>query len=111
MTAMHKDLASGRWNEMPFCEQMANIGSEVNRAFNWHSKGKLDYSEKALMRAFDLLDLTINANRYYSRLKELMRIKEGLLDFYYNSNKTFNSTEEAWKKYFLQFAHMSRQNR
>lgn len=28
----HQQLASGRWAKMPFLEQMANIGSEVERA-------------------------------------------------------------------------------
>lgn len=32
MTYQHKDLAASRWKTMSFCEQMANIGSEVERA-------------------------------------------------------------------------------
>ena len=36
----HKELAeSGRWADMPFVEQMANIGSEVFRAGKWKEKG------------------------------------------------------------------------
>ena len=33
----HKELAAGRWKKLSFCEQMANIGSEVERALAQHS--------------------------------------------------------------------------
>jgi hypothetical protein len=32
---IHKELAAGRWLEFSFMEQMANIGSEVERAIKW----------------------------------------------------------------------------
>lgn len=38
MNVFHKELAQGRWAQMPLAEQMANIGSEVSRAFNWQKK-------------------------------------------------------------------------
>ena len=47
MNDVHKELAAGRWNEMPFLEQMANIGSEVERALNWRAKKNAAYSQKA----------------------------------------------------------------
>ena len=31
----HKDLSDDRWLEFSFAEQMANVGSEVERAINW----------------------------------------------------------------------------
>ncbi len=31
---IHKELASGRWAQLSFVEQMGNIGSEVERALN-----------------------------------------------------------------------------
>jgi len=34
----HKELSQGRWQEKPFLEQMANIGSEVYRAINWEER-------------------------------------------------------------------------
>lgn len=36
----HSGLENGRWSEMPFVEQMANIGSEVGRTAKWKIKGK-----------------------------------------------------------------------
>ena len=35
----HKTLEDGRWANMPFIEQMANIGSEISRTANWKEKG------------------------------------------------------------------------
>ena len=32
MSIKHKELAAGRWNQLSFLEQMANIGSEVSKA-------------------------------------------------------------------------------
>ncbi len=43
MTYQHKDLAAGRWRQMPFLEQMGNIGSEVEPALNWKFKNNAPY--------------------------------------------------------------------
>ncbi len=99
MTIEHKELAKGRWANMSFCEQMANIGSEVSRALNWQKKGKDTFSKEALNRAFELLDLTIDAIKKYSVNKELFRVKEALIDYFYGSND-FGSSEMLWRKYF-----------
>ena len=107
MSIQHKELAEGRWNELSFCEQMANVGSEVNRALNWRKKGKDDFSEKALHRAFELLGLTIRPVKKYSRLKELCRVRECLVDFFYGSNE-FASSEILWQKYFDPFTYAAR---
>jgi hypothetical protein len=38
-------------------EQLANIGSEVERALNWRDKGNLIYSQRALEGALELIGL------------------------------------------------------
>ena len=109
MSAQHKELAEGRWNEMSFCEQMANIGSEVSRALNWQKKRKDDLSKKAVNRALELIDLTIASAKKYSRLKELFRTREALVDFFYGYNE-FSSSETLWRKYFDHFNYAARKN-
>ena len=64
----HKDLAAGHWQELSFFEQMANVGSEVERTISWKNKGNLEYSQKAFERALELLDLTIADKRNQKRL-------------------------------------------
>jgi len=88
MSFQHKELASGRWAQMSFCEQMANIGSEVSRAL-------------------ELLDLTVNSIKRYSGLKECLRVRECLVDYFYGDN-IFSSSEVLWRKYFDAFAYAAR---
>jgi len=110
MTYQHKDLAAGRWQQMSFVEQMANIGSEVERALNWRTKNNQDYSQKAFERALELIDLTLDSVTTRSRLKEVARLREALVDFFAGSNQ-FGSTDILWKKYFLPFAFAARRER
>lgn len=109
MNYQHKDLAAGRWNELPFLEQMANIGSEVERALNWRAKQNADYSQKAFERALELVDLTLDSITGLARLKELSRLREAIVDFFAGSNQ-FKSTEASWRRYFLPFTYASRRN-
>lgn len=109
MKVFHKELSSGKWFEMVFFEQMANIGSEVMRAISWKSRNE-NYSRRAIERALELLELTINdqKNRAIpSRLKELTRLREVLIDYFYCGNK-YGSTERSWEKYFYGFSYAIR---
>ena len=107
MSYQHKQLASGRWHKLSFIEQMANIGSEVIRALNWQKKNKQDYSERALMRALELLELTLGDKRNKHRLRELARLHEVLADYFLFDND-FKSSPELWQKYFLGFNYAAR---
>jgi len=108
MSYQHKELAAGRWNKMPFLEQMANIGSEVERALNWRTKNK-DYCQQAFERALELMDLTLEGAATFARLKELARVREALVDFFIGTNQ-FMSTEASWRKYFFHFTYAARKN-
>ena len=110
MNREHKTLAAGAWRRLSFLEQMANIGSEVERAINWRNKKNPDYAQRAFQRALELLDLTIENLTVDSRLKEMTRLREVLLDFFLGENK-FCSTESCLQKYFLQFAYACRKNK
>ena len=110
VSSEHKDLAAGRWSTLLFVEQMANIGSEVERALNWQAKHHRDYSQKAYERSLELLDLTLDCATSFARLKELARVREAIVDYFSGTNE-FMSTESSWKKYFLCFAYAARRNR
>lgn len=100
-------MTQERWQKMTFAEQMGNVGSEVGRAFSWKKRGNQEQSEKAMQRAFELLDLTIGSYQTYPRLKELARVRENLADFFYGENE-HNSVPEQIEKYFFQFALLAR---
>ncbi|MDP2652597.1 MAG: hypothetical protein Q8Q08_01040 [Candidatus Omnitrophota bacterium] len=110
MIQQHKDLAAGRWNELSLMEQMANIGSEVERALNWRAKHNAEYSQKAFERALELMDLSLGNAKGLPRLKELSRAREALVD-YFQGNNEFGSSDELWRKYFFHFTYAARRNR
>jgi len=109
MTYQHKGLADSGWDKLSFIEQMANIGSEVQRAVNWKRKNNPEYSLKASERALELADLTLDSVRGFSRLKEVARLRESLVDYFFFSNQ-FASTNESWEKYFLSYAYAARKH-
>ena len=109
MTYQHKGLAAGRWRQLSFIEQMANIASEVERALSWHSKNNAVYAQRAFERALELIDLTIESAKGFSRLKELTRMREAIVDYFFGQNQ-FRSTDALWRKYFSHFTYAARKN-
>ena len=109
MSYQHKELSGGRWNKLSFLEQMANIGSEVERALNWKSKNNLSYCQKASGRALELLDLSLDTVKTFPRLKELARLREAIVDYFFGENQ-FASTPALWKGYFSHFTYAARKD-
>ena len=109
MSFQHKNLAAGQWSQMPLCKQMANIGSEVSRALNWRKKGNEELSRKATSRALELLDLSLSSDTIFSHIRELARLREAIVDYFYGSNQ-FSSSETLWRKYFDHFNYALRKN-
>ena len=109
MNYRHKLLAGGKWQELTFFEQMANVGSEVERTIIWREKNKQN-SLNAIERALELMDLTIADRRNRKRLKELSRLREAIVDYFYFDNR-YGSTDELWQKYFYAFSYAARMNR
>ena len=98
-----------RWSKMPLLEQMANIGSEVERAINWRDKKNEANAQLAFERAMDLFDLSLSVSKEYPRLKEIARAKEAWADYFAGANQ-FQADAAGWKRYFTQFALASRKN-
>jgi hypothetical protein len=107
MSASHRELDSGRWDKMSFCEQMANIGSEVSRAVRWREKEREDLSLNAAYRALELLDMTTRRMKEYARLKELSRVREILVDFFCYRNE-YGSSGISLTRYFDHFNYLAR---
>ncbi len=109
MTYQHKKMASGYWDKLTLVEQMANVGSEVERTISWKKKKNNEYSWKAFERTLELLDLTISCKNNISRLNELTRLREALIDYFVGNNQ-FSSSDELWQKYFFAFNYNARMN-
>jgi len=104
MNIQHRDLAAGRWRSLSFVEQLANVGSEVERTMNWRQKQNADYSLLALDRALELLDLTIADPRHSRRLRELTRLRETLVDYFLGDNQ-YASSDRSWRACFNAFGY------
>ncbi len=110
MIYQHRELAEGKWNILSFAEQMANVGSEVERTISWRAKGRPDFSGRAFERALELLDLTRADEKNRKRLRELSRVREALADCFAFDNE-YQSSPESWQKYFRCFLVAARINR
>jgi len=99
---LHKELASGRWYALSLMEQLANVGSDIERTIQWKKKGNSEYSKKAFERALELLDLTVSDPKNKKRLREILRAREMLVDHFVFDNE-YCSTDESWQKYFYYF--------
>lgn len=110
----HKELSESiQWQQMPFAQQMANVGSEVFRAGKWKAKGRADRALTAFERALELLDFTVKAavaSRSGPRLRELLRLREVLCDYFYGDNQ-FGTTQEWINAYFNSFSIVASQQR
>lgn len=109
MSMQHKEIAEGRWGRLSLVEQLANIGSEVERALNWRAKNNTDYTMKAVERALELIDLTLDNIVKVSHFKEITRMREAVVDYFAGTNQ-FMSTDKSWRNYFLHFAYAARKS-
>jgi hypothetical protein len=107
MSYQHKELAQGGWQKLPLVAQFANIGSEVERALKWRNKKNSKYSMRAFERALELIDLTACDKKNIKRLKEIMRMREMLVDYFLYDN-VYHSTDKQWQNYFYYFNYVSR---
>jgi len=102
MNVQHKNLAAGKWNSLSFLEQMANVGSEVERTIKWREEKNAQYSQMAFERALELLDFTVADEKNKKRLKELLRLREMLADYFVFEN-VYRSSDKSFQNYFYAF--------
>jgi hypothetical protein len=105
---LHKELAAGRWFELSLAEQLANIGSEVNRSHKWQGKDK-NIFWGAVERALELFDLTFTDHRWKGRLREIGRVKELFCDAI-TGGKEYKSSLRDLDRYFSYYAFYARRN-
>jgi len=109
MTVYHKDIKE-KWQGFSLAEQLANVGSEIERALNWREKGNTGYATTAFERALELLDYTTEDMGNFYRLRELRRLREVIVDYFAGDN-VYNSSPESFKNYFYGFNYKASLNR
>jgi hypothetical protein len=111
MSAIHQSLVDGRWFTLSLAEQLGNIGSEFERVIAWRQKKKVEYAENAFFRMMELLDLTIDDQRWHNhRLKELVRLKEVVGEELLKPSLDLKSIK-GLQKYFYYFALAANQSK
>jgi hypothetical protein len=104
MPTSHAGLAAGRWQTLTLMEQLANTGSEVDRAIRAHESGMPDRRDSAIVRALELFDLTAADERWRGhRRREVLRAREEFCRLFY-SNEVQPGAAVSLRRYFLHFA-------
>lgn len=100
---IHKDLyESGRWFKFSLFEQLANIGTDVDRAIRYRQRGDIEASDQAIYRAIELIDFTVADPKNKRRLKEVLRARELLLDHFWGEDQ-WGMDDDFWRQYFYDF--------
>lgn len=102
MAIFHQSLAGGGWAKLSLVQQLGNVGSEVSRAMRWKDRDARLF-EQAMIRALELLDLSIQDPRWKGRRKELTRARELLCDAWFGG-KEYHSDFDGLNRYFFNFA-------
>lgn len=74
------------WFKLSKAEQIGNIGSEIARAKIWKSKNNIDKCKQSLIRALELLFLTLGDKKWGNGLREITRFYEVLASIYSDQN-------------------------
>ena len=87
---------------IPF-EQLANIGTDIERTICSRNAGNHDDSQKAFWRALELIDLTVRDPKNRGpRLREILRTREALVDHFIYDNE-YQTTDAQWQQNFYDF--------
>lgn len=104
MTAPVHAEAARRWGTFTLMEQLAHVGSEVERAIRAHEKANGARFDAALARALELFDLTAADARWRGpRRREILRAREEFCRLFFDENVPLDSAR-GLRRYFLQFA-------
>lgn len=111
----HRSLADGRWSTLSLVEQLANIGSEVERAIRAREDNRDLRLRHAIDRALELFDLTASDRRWAgARCREILRAREEFCRLFWGDT---DPADEGWaadastlRKYFLYFAIAARRS-
>jgi hypothetical protein len=112
MTA-HAGLAAGRWAALSLAEQLAHVGSEVDRAIAAWAGGaqRSDRFHRALARALELFDLTARDDRWHGhRRREILRWREEFCRLFFDPASPAAAAAGV-SAFFLRFAVLARRTR
>lgn len=86
-----------KWQRFSKEEQILNIAAELSRTKFWLKKNDFGQALNCLNRAFELVDLTADSSRHRRDLKELLRFRYALAQFYIDKDKNINEFARIFK--------------
>lgn len=102
-TMLHPDSAR-RWNTLALVDQLAHVGSEVDRAIRAHEAHNRTRFDGALSRALELFDITAADDRWRGvRRREILRARSEFCRLFFDDSVPPDSAA-GLSRYFLQFA-------
>ncbi|HEX6051307.1 MAG TPA: hypothetical protein VFZ21_18630 [Gemmatimonadaceae bacterium] len=104
---IHSESAA-RWSTLSLVEQLANVGSEVERAIRAHASANETRWVHAQARALELFDLTAADDRWRGpRRREILRAREEFCRLFHAADVPPHSAA-GLRRYFLAFATAAR---
>lgn len=103
-------LESGSWFRLSLMEQLANIGTELDRCIRRKNEGRLEESHVFFEATLTLLDYTIADPKHGARIREVVRAKELLIDYFVYDN-VHQTSDEYWHNYFMFFSYIAAEER
>jgi hypothetical protein len=92
-------------------EQLAHVGSEVERSIRARESGNESHFESALARALELFDLTAADERWRGpRRREILRAREEFCRLFFDEHVSPDSAR-GLRAYFLAFAVAARRSK
>ena len=89
---------------MSLVEQLANVGSEVDRAIAAHQAGRADRRDAAVERSLELFDLTAADDRWRGApRREVCRAREEFCALFWGGQEQ-PAAAASLSRYFLHFA-------
>jgi hypothetical protein len=100
-----------QWGRFTLAAQLANVGSEVDRAIRAHTAGEESRFTNALTRALTLFDLSATDARWRGpKRREVLRAREEFCRLFFDPEVAPDSAE-GLQRYFLAFAMAARLRR
>jgi hypothetical protein len=95
-------MDKGTWLKLTRSQQLGNIGSEIARARHWSVHNDDVNRKKALERALELLDLTLDDRRWGYGIKEIARFRE-IVSAWFCDETFFDVRPEDLENYCVDF--------
>lgn len=109
-TGVHR-VTARRWPTMSLMEQLAHVGSEVERSIRAHDGGQDGRLRNAVDRALELFDLAAADERWRGpRRREILRAREEFCRLLYGDDVPAGAVRSL-QNYFLAFAVAARRSR